>query len=93
MYLRSIYLKRQGGSIGEYEFGELIRDLNKMDSVYKSKCLDCQLTEWEKWGECIDNQQTRQRKILHEASNGGNTCDSYDCIQTRKECWFLKTSK
>jgi len=86
MYLRSIHYKRLGSFIGEFEFEEFTRNLNKMDSLYKSKCLDCQLTNWEEWGACIDKQRTRQRKVLREASNGGTTCDNYDCIQTEKDC-------
>ena len=89
MFVRSIQLRAFGDYVNENEFKYFTRDMNQIDSIYVSKCsgifpTDCKLTNWEKWGDCIDNQKTRHRKILKEGSNGGKTWDEYDCRQTKR---------
>ena len=36
--------------------------------------LDCQLSEWSPWSDCINGTQTRTRTIIKQASQGGAEC-------------------
>lgn len=45
--------------------------------------VDCVVSEWSEWSECIEGSQTRTRTVITPASNGGVACPSL--IETQ-EC-------
>ena len=52
-------------------FGEL-QELTGCDG--NPVAIDCVVSEWSAWGECIGGYQTRTRTVITPASNGGTSC-------------------
>jgi hypothetical protein len=46
--------------------------------------VDCVVSEWGPWSECIDGEQTRTRTVVTPASNGGDPCPALE--ETRECC-------
>jgi hypothetical protein len=46
--------------------------------------VDCVVSEWGPWSECIDGVQTRTRTVVTPASNGGDPCPALE--ETRECC-------
>jgi uncharacterized protein (DUF433 family) len=46
--------------------------------------VDCEVSEWGPWGECIDGVQTRERTVIQSPINGGAECPPL--VETRECC-------
>lgn len=47
--------------------------------------VDCELSQWSDWSECVGGQQTRTRTVITSPSNGGLACGALtevrDCVE------------
>jgi hypothetical protein len=52
---------------------ELIQDLRKLP-VSQEPIVDCVLSEWSAYSDCVNNQTTRTRTVITQPSGGGLAC-------------------
>ncbi|WP_296683605.1 hypothetical protein [Flavobacterium sp.] len=60
-----------GGIYRQQLFGKLLEPFNCDGSPIS---VDCVVSDWSGWSECIDGQITRTRTVITTASNGGAEC-------------------
>jgi hypothetical protein len=58
--------------------------------------VNCVVSEWSAWSECVDGTQTRTRTVITPASNGGTACpvltESRSCTQTVRLSYAVNLS-
>ena len=51
--------------------------------------VDCETSEWSKWGECIEGRQKRSKKVLKWNQNGGAECDEQRAAENVNGVWSI----
>jgi hypothetical protein len=58
------------------------KDLAKLNETRTQAQLDCEVSEWSEWSDCINNKQGRSRTVFTPAATGGHACPDLQAFQT-----------
>lgn len=67
--------------VNAYSIDLCYSDISGDDACTTCIPVNCEVSEWSAWSDCVDGVQTRTRTVLVPAENGGNECPSL--IDTR----------
>lgn len=67
--------------LNAYSVGLCYSDISGEDACITCIPVNCEVSEWSEWSDCIDGVQTRTRTVVVPAENGGTECPSL--IDTR----------
>jgi hypothetical protein len=78
-----------GDIIEELLGGDDDDDDNWWDDYDPDAPVDCETSEWSKWGECIEGRQKRTKKVLKFNKNGGAECDEQRAAEKVNGVWSI----